>query len=421
MEKQNRLIDSYGRIVSNCRMCKSDRLEKFLDLGFAPPSDAILYPENLEEPELMFPLHVCQCKNCGLTQLGYAVNPELMYGYRYMYESSITNIGKKHFFSMASDICKRFNIPTGSLVVDIGSNVGVLLEGFKDQGMDVLGVDPAPRMCDIANSRGIETIQDFVNPSVAEKIVFRKGKAQVVTGTNVFAHIDDKKGLMQSLETMLSEEGIFIVEAPYLGSLIKNLEYDTIYLEHLEYLSLKPVARFFDANGLDLFDVQKYDIHGKSLRYFGCKKGKKSISRNVKELLAQEETMGIYDSSVLKDFARRVEEHRYEMVNMLREIKKSGKRIAGISAPAKGNTLLNYCKIGPELVEYITEKSLLKQGKYTPGMHIPIVKEERLYKDKPDYGLVLAWNFAEEIMANSQEFKKAGGKFIIPIPNPIII
>jgi len=411
----------FGRQLLNCRMCNSEKLYSFLDLGFVPPADGILEKQDLDKHEIMFPLKVMQCLDCGLTQLTYAVNPKLLYGEKYLYESSITETGKKHFFDMADEVCKKLNLAKDSLIVDIGSNVGILLEGFKINGMNVLGIDPAPKICKIANERGIETWQNFMSVEVAEKIVAQKGKAKVVTGTNVFAHIDDKEGLMEALNILLDGDGIFIVEAPYFTDLFEKLEYDTIYLDHLEYLSVKPMVKFFNKHNMDLFDVEKQDIHGTSARYFVCRKGNKEIKQSVKELINLEEKKGIYKKENLDDFSEKVKQHRHKMINLLRDLKKQGKKIVAISAPAKGNTLLNYCKIGTDLLDHATEKATIKHGKYTPGMHIPIVSEDRLLQDKPDYGLILAWNFAGEIMKNNEKFKQAGGKFIIPIPEPTII
>lgn len=410
-----------GRLLKDCRMCGSISLYEFLDLGFTPPSDALLRKEHLNEHEIMFPLKIAQCQDCGLTQLIYAVNPKHLYNDKYLYEASITKTGKKHFFEMADSICQRENLQPGDLTVDLGSNVGVLLERFKNNGMETLGIEPAPRICDIANQRGIESWQEFMGEDVAKRIVSEKKKAKVISGTNVFAHIDDKSGLMKAIDTALDEEGIFVVEAPYLVDLLDNLEYDTIYLEHLEYLSVKPMFNFFKENNMDLFDVEKYDIHGSSVRYFMCRKGKRPISESVEQLIELENQKKVYCKQRLETFARDIYNHRTKLNNLLHELKHDGKKIVGISAPAKGTTLLNYCKIGPETLDYLTEKSIIKRGKYSPGMHIPIVGEERLAIDKPDYGLILAWNFGKEIMANNQEFQKNGGKFIIPIPEPRII
>jgi len=409
-----------GHVLKNCRMCGSQKLYKFLDLGFAPPSDALLSSTELDEPEMLFPLRVLQCEDCGLTQLEYVVNPQLLYGRKYKYESSITKTGKEHFFSMADSICERFNIQKESLVVDIGSNVGILLEGFKNNGMNVLGTDPAGEICKIANKRGIETWQEFFNLKIAKKIRTKKGKAKIITGTNVFAHIDDKESLMKSLDILLEKKGLFILEVPYFVDLIENLEYDTIYLEHLEYISIKPIVRFFKKYNMDVFDVEKYSIHGKSIRVFVCREGEMSISDNIAKFLDSEEKKGIYKKEVLNGFAKNVFLHREKLTNLLKKLKKNGKKIVGISAPAKGNTILNYCKIGTDLIDYMTEKSFIKIGNYTPGMHIPIVGEEKIITDRPDYGIIFAWNFANEIIKNNKSFSEKGGKFIIPIPKPVI-
>jgi len=224
-----------GRILINCRMCNSEDLYEFLDLGFLPPADGILNKEDLKNPEIFFPLIVCQCQDCGLTQLKYAVNPDLLYDRKYSYESSITETGRKHFFDMADNVVNRFNLKD-DFVVDIGSNVGILLEGFKNNNCKILGIDAAPKIVKIANERGIETWHSLMNPIVAEKIVSEKGPAKIITATNVFSHIDDKKRFIESIKILLDGDGVFIIEAPYLVDLIENLEYDTIYLDHLEYL-----------------------------------------------------------------------------------------------------------------------------------------------------------------------------------------
>ncbi|MBX4201233.1 class I SAM-dependent methyltransferase [Candidatus Parcubacteria bacterium] len=410
-----------GYQITKCRMCQSSNLYRFLDLGSAPLSDAILSEEDLKSPEPFFPLNVLQCQDCGLTQLGYVVDPALMYGPKYKYESSITITGKEHFFSMAAAICKEFDIQKDSFCIDIGSNVGVLLEGFKNQGMKVLGIDPSPEICKIANARGIETWQDFFGPSVAPKVLEAKGRACVITGTNVFAHIDDKEGLVTALKMLLDDKGMFIFEVPYLVDLIETLAYDTIYLEHLEYISLKPVVLFFKKHGMEVFDVQRQDIHAKSIRVFVCQPGQRQVSSRVRELLDLEETSGIYTKEVLDLFATRVKKHKEDLLALLQDLKSKGKKVIGISAPAKGNTILNYCKIGSDMLDYITEKSTIKIGHYTPGMHIPIVKEGGDQNQQADYGIIFAWNFAPEIIKNNEAFAKQGGKFIIPIPKPAII
>jgi len=412
-----------GRYLKNCRMCDSKNLYEFLDLGLMPPADGILSIDELNEKEPHFPLKIAQCQDCGLTQLTYVANPSLLYGEKYKYESSITNTGKKHFLNMADSIKGKLNLQQGSLTIDIGSNVGVLLEGFKKNGLNVLGIDPAPEIAKIANENGIETWQEFINPIISKKIVEKKGLAKVVTCTNVFCHIDDKKSLMESINILLDDDGVMEIEAPYFIDLVENLEYDTIYVDHLEYLLIKPLIGFFDKYGMEIFDIEKYPIHGGTLRVFIGKNGKRQINQNVKELLDLEEKRKIYEKETLDVFSAKVKEHKEKFVSLLKDLKKQGNKIIGISAPAKGNTLLNYCKINTDLIDYMTEKSSIKVGHYTPGMHIPIFAEEKIYDETPcpDYGIIFAWNFAPEIIKNNQEFLKKGGKFIIPIPNPTII
>jgi len=408
-------------IRMRCRICHSESLTKFLDLGFTPLADDFLSPDRLGKPEVYHPLEVFICDNCSLVQIGYVVPPEILFQKDYPYESSTTKTGVKHFHSLAQEASSKFGLCSDDLVVDIGSNVGVLLQGFKDQGIDVLGIDPAGNICEIARSNGIETMNEFFSEELAIKIVKAKRKAKIVTGTNVVAHINDHHSLVRGIDILLAERGVFIFEAPYLVTLIDNMEYDTIYHEHLSYLSVKPMTTLFDKFGMEIFDVKKVDIHGGSLRYFVARKNDYPISENVNRLVEMENEKKIYEIGTLKNFAKSVQNNREELTWMLKSIKHEGKRIAGVSAPAKGMTLLNYCKIGTETLDFITEKSPLKIGKYTPGAHIPILPDSELTEQMPDFALLLAWNFATEIMGNLSTYRKAGGKFIIPIPKPGII
>jgi len=406
---------------TTCRLCKSRNLHKFLDLGEQPPSDAFLTKEDLSKKEEKYPLDVFLCLDCGQAQLGFVVSPEALYRRSYPYASSTTRTGREHFFGMAKTIAERFGFGKNDLAVDVGSNVGVLLSGFKEMGMRVLGVDPATDMAAVANSRGIETIPKFFESGLARNIVEKYGKAKAITGTNVFAHIDNLDDVMAAVDVLLGEKGVFVVEAPHFLDLVQRIEYDTIYHEHLSYLSVKPLQKFFEKFGFDLFDVEKHKIHGGTARYFMARKGDYSISPAVGDALEKEEKEGLHTVSRLERFAHEVEEERRLLMNLLKEIKSSGRRIVGLSAPAKGNTLLNYCGINEDFLDYISEKAEIKIGLYTPGTHIPIYSDNKLLDDMPDYALILAWNFAEEIMKNLSEYKNRGGKFIIPIPKPVII
>ena len=306
-------------------------------------------------------------------------------------------------------------------MVDIGSNVGVLLEAFKNAGTRIQGVDPSANIVMIAHKRGIDTICDFINTETVRKIVEKNGRASVVTGTNVFAHIDDLYRLMSDLDMLLNEKGVFIFEAPYLVHLIDHVEYDTIYHEHLSYLSVKPLVPFFERFGLEIFEIEQVDIHGGSFRVYVGKKGQRPVSNIVEKLLKEEENKKLYSHELLDDFAKKVLQNKKDLTWLLHSLKKEGKKIAGVSAPAKGMTLLNYCGIDNDILDFVTEKSTLKIGRFTPGTHIPVVEDNELLKEKPDYSLLLAWNFADEIMKNLDGYRKQGGKFIIPIPTPKIV
>lgn len=416
------MVFSLNRMQKNyCRMCNGTNLFKFLDLGFHPPSDNFLTKNQLDQEERYFPLDVYSCMDCGLCQLGYVVPPEMMFNENYPYESSITKTLREHFFSMAENICKEFSIKPNSLAIDIGSNVGVLLSGFKEQGLRVFGVEPSSNIAELARKNGIETVSKFFSTALAQEIVQQKGKASVMTGTNVFAHVDDLDDFIKAVKMLLEEDGIFIIEAPYLGTLLDGLEYDTIYHEHLSYLSLKPMLKFFKKHGMDIFDVEMKSIHGGTYRYFICREGKHAISSSIAQILEVEENQQIYSETRLKKFGDDVKNHKLELLSLLVDLKRKGKRIVGISAPAKGNTLLNYCGIDSDIVDYLTERSKLKIGKYAPGTHIEIFSDDIFLKDMPDYALILAWNFSKEIISNNKEFSNKGGKFIIPIPTPRII
>jgi len=406
---------------TNCRMCKSSNIQKFLDLGFSALPDNFLTFEQLEESETFFPLTVHTCLDCGLCQLGYVVPPELMFNKDYPYDSSTTKTGRDHFTKMGVDICNRFSLQQNSLIIDVGSNVGVLLDAFKSKEMRVLGIEPSSKLANIAIKKGIDSIIEFFSKKLVEKILNEYGKVSVITGTNVFAHIDDLDDFMITADSLLVEDGIIVIEAPYLLYLLENLEYDTIYHEHLSYLSVKPMAEFCKKFGFEIFDIEEQSIHGGTLRYFISRKNKRNITKNVSNFLEIEDKKEIYSEKRLNDFANSVKNHRKALMELLNGLKKDGKKIVAISAPAKGNTLLNYCKIDSEMLDYVTERNPLKIGKFTPGMHIPVYSDEKLLEDQPDYALILAWNFSDEIIKNNSEYQKNGGKFIIPTPEPRIV
>jgi len=405
----------------NCRMCGSTKLYKFLDLGFTPPADQFRRKDQLREPDVHYPLQVVMCEDCGLAQLSYVVSPEVLYRNDYPYESSTTRTGRKHWADFAASVVKRLGLSPGSLAVDIGSNVGVLLAAFRDHGMRVQGVDPAANIVMIARENSIDTICEFFNEDAARQIIAQKGLASIITATNVFAHVDDLDALMTSVKVLLDKRGVFIFEAPYFVNLLKHNEYDTIYHEHLSYLSTKPLVPFFAKHGMEVFHVEQNDIHGGSFRVFVARKGERPVSDEVHHVMAEEERLGIYTRERLDRFAEDVRKNKRDLTWLLQSLKQEGKRVVGVSAPAKGMTLLNYCRIDNDILDFVTEKSKLKIGRYTPGAHIPVVPDSELLVRQPDCALLLAWNFAEEIMRNLEEYRLKGGKFIIPIPSPRIV
>lgn len=405
----------------NCRMCEGEHLYRFLDLGATPPADQFRRRDQLEEPETYFPLQVVMCDDCGLAQLGHSVPPQLLYQHDYPYEASTTAAGRAHWARFAQSVARRLTLKADDLVVDIGSNVGVLLSAFRDAGMRAQGVDPASNIVEIARRHGIDTICDFFGPEAASRIVGDKGHASVVTGTNVFAHIDDLRAFMAGIDILLAPNGVLIIEAPYFANLVAYTEYDTIYHEHLSYLSVRPLVSFFPRFGMEVFDLQQVEIHGGSFRVFVARRGCHPVSAEVSRLLAQETETALHGHDTLDAFARAVQQNRRELVWLLHRLKAEGKAVAGVSAPAKGMTLLNYCKIDEQILDFVTEKSTLKIGRFTPGSHIPVVPDSTLLEARPDYALLLAWNFAEEIMQNLDEYRRTGGRFIIPIPAPRIV
>ena len=415
------LAASLGRSVSTCRMCGGSRLHRYLDLGHMPPADQFLRPEQLARPIVAYPLDVLLCESCGLSQLGYVVSPHILYQEEYPYESSLTRAGPRHFRAFAATVVERFATPRDSLAVDIGSNVGVLLSGFQEEGLRVLGVDPAANIAAIAEERGVPTLAALFSPEIASRIVAEHGTASVITATNVFAHVDDLDDLLRAVDTLLAPDGVFVIEAPYLVNLLDRLEYDTIYHEHLSYLSVRPLSSFFERHGMRLFDVEESDIHGGSCRFFIDRGSRPVAEATLRAFVAREKACGAYDPAALAGFAARVEANRLALKTLLNRLRDDGRSVVAVSAPAKGMTLLNYCRLGPETLGFVTEKSRLKIGRVTPGMHIPVVGDDELLAQQPDYALLLAWNFAQEIIENLRAYRERGGRFIIPIPEPHVI
>ena len=407
---------------TNCRLCNSKKLKKFLDLGLQPPSDQFIKNNSIDESNIYYPLEVNTCLSCGFKQLSYVVDKKILYQKDYPYESSLTKSGLKHFNEFAISVTKKFKLSKKDLVIDIGSNVGILLNFFKKQNVRTLGVDPASNICKLANRRGIKTIDSFFDKNISSKIIKKFGHAKVVTGTNVFAHIDNLKELFANVSMVLDKkEGVFIVEVPHFLNLLKDLEYDTIYHEHLSYITIIPLIKFLKKINFEIIDIEKKDIHGGSIRIFMSKKGNYKINSKVNKFIKMEKKGRLNSLKVLTNFSKKVSKNRMQLVKLLTNLKLKNKNIAILSTPAKGMTLMNYCKIDRDYVDFATEKSKLKIGKFTPGSKVKIYSDNRLNSLKPDYALILAWNFQKEIIRNNKKYLNNGGKFIIPIPRVKII
>lgn len=402
-------------------MCGGQHLYPFLDLGHTPLADQFKTLGQLDEMEISYPLKVLMCDDCGLAQLSHTVSSEVLYQNDYPYESSTTKTGKLHWDGLANRVASRFQLSKKDLVVDIGSNVGVLLQSFLDRGTRVCGIDPAPNIVEIANNSGIPTVCNFFGMDAVIKVVDNHGRASAVTGTNVFAHVHDLNAMVYATKHLLTDSGVLVIEVPYFRHLIDRIEYDTIYHEHVSYISVKPLVKFFAIHGMEVFDIEEMSIHGGTIRVFISRQGQYEVAAIVQEMLLAEEAMQLHSHATLDSFANSVKQNRDALCAMIAKIQESGKSIVAVSAPAKGMTLLNYCGLGRQHLDFVTEKARLKIGKFTPGGHIPVVEDSKLLEKRPDYALLLAWNFADEIIANLHEFRAGGGKFIVPIPMPQVV
>ena len=398
------------RRVTRCRVCGSRDLTMVLNLGKTPLANS--YLTRPTDPEKWFPLQLLFCNECTLVQLGHVVNPNLMFR-SYAYRSSASQTMPRHFQELAGYIHSNFLKSSKDLVVEIGSNDGTLLSAFKTLGVRVLGIDPAMNLAKIANDRGLETLPEFFDSGMASVIRETRGPAKALIGNNVFAHIDNLHDFMEGITLLLDDEGVFSIEVPYLGDLNQSVEYDTIYHEHLSYFSARPIAELFSRFGFSVISVSRIETHGGSIRVVGRKNEHK-----VAPFLGLEKRAGLDRVETFRNLARRIEYQRDILGQTLGELKSHGYRIIGYGAPAKSNTLLNYCKIGPDTIDYLTDTTSEKVGKFTPGTHIPIREETAFKKDQPEFALMLAWNYEREILAKEADYT---GRFIMPLPYPRVL
>lgn len=405
--------------ITACRSCGSSDLKVFLDLGDMPLADRLLTPAQLADNEPTFPLEVAFCENCGLVQITETVDPELLFASDYPYFSSFSDHLLKHSRENVLNLIATRNLDQSSHVIEIASNDGYLLKNYVEKGIPVLGIDPAEGPVKAAREQGVHSMLAFFGSDLARELAAQGKKADVIHGNNVLAHVADTNGIVAGIAALLKDDGVTSIEVPYVRPLIDENEFDTIYHEHLCYFSVTALDNLFKRHGLYINDIVELDIHGGSLRIHAQKL--ENRQDGFKRLLEAEQRDGVDRFDYYKDFGDRVVLTREKLQSLLTDLKGQGHRIAGYGAAAKGATLINYVGIGPEMVEYVCDRNHHKQGRFMPGRHIPITKPERLMEDKPDYVLLLPWNFAEEILSQQQTFRDQGGRFIIPIPEPKVV
>ena len=403
----------------SCHICQSKKLHKFLSLGPIPLANSFLPPDHLGATEPYYPLDVCFCSNCGLVQLAQVIAPEILFK-DYAYLTGTSEPMKAHFAELAESTIQRFSLTEGDLVLDIGSNDGTLLGNFQRCGMRVLGVEPATNVAKLASLRGVETVNDFFGESVARRVCSERGHPRAILATNVLAHVADLEGFLRGVNHLLADDGVFVIEVPYLVDMLSRVEFDTIYHEHLRYFAVRPLIALFNKFGMSIVDVERVSVHGGSLRVYG-QKFIQSLPSSVTDLLNLETEAKVNSLETYQKFDKDVRRLKKDLLALLKTLKSKGAKIAGYGAPAKGNILLNYCKIGTDILDYITDTTPFKQGCYTPGMHLPVFPESHFHEFPPDYALLLAWNYAGSILQKESEYRRKGGKFILPIPEPKVI
>jgi hypothetical protein len=398
-----------------CRFCRTPLTTTFVDLGMSPLCESFLPAEALDSMEPFFPLHVRVCDKCRLVQLEAYVAPDEIFR-EYAYFSAFSTSWVEHARKYVDEMVDRLALGPSSFVVELASNDGYLLQHFLPTGIPVLGVEPAINVAQAATERGVPTVTEFFTTEFAKQLVAERGHADLVIGNNVLAQVPDLNDFVAGIAVLLAPTGTVTLEFPHLLRLIDGLQYDTIYHEHFSYFSLSTTVEILAAHGLDVVDVQELSTHGGSLRVFGSPRGAHPVQGSVAELLAREAAAGLDGGAAYRDFGVRVNESKRRLLSLLIELRDARKTVVGYGAPGKGNTLLNFCGIRADLVEYTVDRNPYKHNRFLPGTHIPIYDTDRIAETRPDYVLVLPWNLVDEIAEQLSYIDEWGGQLIVPIP-----
>ena len=401
-----------------CRFCKTQLEHVFIDLQNSPASNSFLKEEELNEPETFFPLKVYTCSNCFLVQIDEYKKSDAIFNGDYVYFSSYSQSWLAHAKSYTQLMTDRFALNSDSLVIEIASNDGYLLQYFNENKIAVLGIEPTANTAEVAVQKGIATVVDFFGVRLATSLASQNKKADLLLGNNVLAHVPDINDFVGGMKIILKEHGVITMEFPHLMQLVDNNQFDTIYHEHFSYLSFYTVKQIFEAQGLEMFDVQEIPTHGGSLRIYAKHKEDKTknISENVEALLNKEKAKGLNGLEYYKNFTQKALTVKMNLIEFLIQQKRAGKLVAAYGAAAKGNTLLNYCGIKKDMIDFVVDANPHKQNKFLPASHIPVVDEQYLKNRKPDFVLILPWNLKDEVTAQLQYIRAWGGKFVVPIP-----